>query len=111
MHINEWYLTPVQMDVEVEDMEGRSLVTRQGAATAGAWNHSQVFSAGPSQGGTLRTAGRQTSRTCRTGAVGAASRAGTRLVRALPLPLAVRYDLFLSTLRGGTAVCIMYKVL
>lgn len=101
MHINEWYLTPVQMDVGDEDMEGRSLVTRQGAATAGAWNHSQVFSAGPSQGGTLRTAGRPTGRTGRTGA---ASRAGTRLVCTLPLPLAVRYDLFLSTLRGRTAV-------
>jgi hypothetical protein len=104
MHINGWYLTPVQMNAEDEEMEGRSLVTRQGAATAGAWNHSQVFSAGPSQGGTLRTAGRQTARTGRTGrtgAVGAASRAGTRLVHALPLLLAVCCDPVLQHLEGG----------
>lgn len=71
-----------QMDLD-DEPEARSLATRQGATTAAGWNHSQVFSKGGSQGATLRTAGRQSARTGRTGA-GAASRAGTRLVRHCP---------------------------
>ncbi len=75
------------MDAEDGELEEQSLVTRQGAATAGAWQHSQVFSAGRSQSGTLRTAGRQTARSGRATAAGAASRAGTSLVcAAAPAP-------------------------
>ena len=67
----------MDMDDEEEEAGARSLVTRQGATTAGGWNHSKVFSEAASKGATLRTAGRQTARTART-----ASRAGTRQVGA-----------------------------
>ena len=71
----------MDMDEEEEEAGGRSLVTRQGATTAGGWNHSRVFSEAASQGATLRTAGRQTARAARTART--ASRAGTRQVCAV----------------------------
>ena len=72
----------VQMDMEEADTGARSLLTRQGATTAGGWNHSKVFSEAASQGATLRMAGRQTARSARAArtSTGTASRAGTRQV-------------------------------
>ena len=67
---------------EEEEAGARSLVTRQGATTAGGWNHSKVFSEAASQGATLRTAGRQTALTARTARTGMGSRAGTLQVSA-----------------------------